>query len=197
MKKLILTLILPTLLLASCKEDDNSVEEYANWKEVNDAAFKAKYSSAIASTTDDIDTIRCFFFNAKPVGNTTDYIVVKKLAPVNELIKTDSKTGTPIYSDSVSISYRGRLQPSYSYKEGFVFDQSFTSPAYNPLTAKSYKGLTSSFVSGFCTALQHMHIGDHWLVYIPNELAYGSSTQSSTIPAYSMLTFEIILEKYW
>lgn len=200
MKKLLLLLLLPTLLLASCKEEDDSVEEYANWKEVNEIAFKSKYSAAIANSTDNLDTIRSYNYTAKPATNTvpTDYIVVQKLDRINELVKSDSKTGTPIFTDSVAISYRGRLQPSASYKEGFVFDQSFVSKEYNYLTAKPYNSKLSTFITGFSTALQHMKVGDHWIVYIPQELGYGSTTSSSsTIPAYSMLTFEIIMEKYW
>lgn len=197
-KGILLLLLLPTLLLASCKEEDDTVEEYANWKEVNDNAFKAKYSAAVATTTDNLDTIRCYAFTPKPVAPPTDYIVVEKLERINELVKSDSKTGTPIFTDSVAISYRGNLQPSASHKEGLVFDQSFTSNPYNYLTAKAYKGKVNAFVAGFCTALQHMKVGDHWKVYIPHELAYGStSSSSSSIPAYSMLTFEIVLEKYW
>lgn len=43
-----------------------------------------------------------------------------------------------------------------------------------------------------------MHIGDHWLVYIPYQLAYGSTqSSSSVIPAYSMLRFEIVLDSYY
>lgn len=200
MKKLFLSLLLPTLLLASCKEEDNTVEEYANWKQVNEIAFKSKYTAAIASTTDNLDTIRNYTYNIKPSAATvpTDYIVVQKLDRVNELVKSDTKTGTPIFTDSVAISYRGRLQPSASHKEGLVFDQTFTSANYNHLTAKPYKSKVSAFIDGFSTALQHMKVGDHWIVYIPQELGYGAtSSSSSTIPAYSMLAFEIIMEKYW
>ena len=47
-----------------------------------------------------------------------------------------------------------------------------------------------SFTEGFGTALQYMVPGDDWMVYIPSELAYGS-TASSAIPAYSTLLFRI------
>lgn len=200
MKKLLLYLLLPTLLLASCKEEDNTVEEYANWQQVNEIAFKSKYTAAIASTTDNLDTIRSYSFNAKPSAATipTNYIVVQKLDRINELVKSDSKTGSPIFTDSVAISYRGRLQPSASYKDGLVFDQSFSTASYYYLTAKPYRGKVNAFINGFSTALQHMTVGDHWMVYIPQELGYGTTQSSSSkIPAYSMLTFEIIMEKHW
>jgi len=197
MKKIYLLFFLPALLFCSCKEEDNAVEEYANWKEVNEVAFKAKYSAAIASTNDNIDTIRCYSLTSKTTTDPSDYIVVQKLDRVEELVKPNSPTGSPIFTDSVAVSYRGRLQPSASYSQGLVFDQSFTSTSYSSQVAKPTKFITSGVVAGFCTALQKMKIGDHWMVYIPQELAYGSSTSNSSIPAYSMLTFEIVLEKYW
>ncbi|MCF0208091.1 MAG: FKBP-type peptidyl-prolyl cis-trans isomerase [Bacteroidaceae bacterium] len=198
MKKILLFIFLSSLFLASCQEETKDAEEFANWQKVNETAFNAKYSAAIANSSDNLDTIRCYSMTAKPLPTTTDYIVVQKLNRINELVKADSPKGSPIYTDSVAISYRGRLQPSYSYSNGMVFDQSFTSADYNYQTAKARRFLTSSVVSGFSTALQHMSVGDHWIVYIPHQLGYGSTqSSSSTIPAYSLLTFEIVLEKYW
>lgn len=55
---------------------------------------------------------------------------------------------------------------------------------------------TSSSIAGFATALQYMHVGDNWLVYIPTELGFGSQEQT-TIPAYSALTFHIVLVDYF
>jgi FKBP-type peptidyl-prolyl cis-trans isomerase FklB len=58
--------------------------------------------------------------------------------------------------------------------------------------------LISSLVSGFATAVQNMHIGDRWLVYIPYDLGYGTTeSSSSTIPAYSTLVFDITLVAYY
>ena len=44
--------------------------------------------------------------------------------------------------------------------------------------------------------LMRMHRGDRWRVYIPYQLAYGSSARSS-IPAYSTLIFDLQLEDFW
>ncbi len=196
MKK-ILFILLPALLFISCKEEDTSVEEFANWQSINETAFKAKYSQAIANASDNLDTLRCFSLISKRNPAPEDFIIVEKLGLIDEILqRSDVKPGTPIFSDSVSVSYRGRLQPSVSFKNGYVFDQSYISEEYNPLTAKPVKFTISSLTSGFSTALQHMNVGEHWRVYIPQQLGYGTSAQSS-IPAYSMLTFDIILEKYW
>ena len=53
----------------------------------------------------------------------------------------------------------------------------------------------SGLTDGFATAVQHMHIGDKWLVYVPWTLAYGESGNSS-IPGYSVLRFTIQLVAY-
>ena len=49
-----------------------------------------------------------------------------------------------------------------------------------------------SLVDGFTTALMSMHRGDHWTVYIPHQLGYGTSA-SGTVPAYSTLIFDLRL----
>ena len=51
------------------------------------------------------------------------------------------------------------------------------------------------FIDGFTTALLKMHPGDHWQVFIPYQLAYGASGNSS-IQGYSMLRFEMVLKSY-
>ena len=54
----------------------------------------------------------------------------------------------------------------------------------------------SNIIDGFSTALQHMHIGDRWEVYIPQQLGYGSKDDSA-VPAYSTLRFDITLMAYY
>ncbi len=47
-------------------------------------------------------------------------------------------------------------------------------------------------IPGWIIALQQMHVGDKWEVYIPAEQAYGKSSQPG-IPGGSTLIFEIEL----
>ena len=54
----------------------------------------------------------------------------------------------------------------------------------------------TSAVKGFGTALQNMHIGDRWRLFIPYSLAYGNAAQG-TVPAYSTLIFEVELVSYY
>ena len=46
------------------------------------------------------------------------------------------------------------------------------------------------------TALQHMHVGDYWRVYVPYQLGYKGVAQTG-IPAYSTLIFDIYLCEYF
>ena len=50
----------------------------------------------------------------------------------------------------------------------------------------------SDLIEGWIIAMQHMHIGDKWEVYIPAEMGYGKFSQPG-IPGGSTLIFEIEL----
>ena len=47
-------------------------------------------------------------------------------------------------------------------------------------------------IDGWQIALQRMRVGDHWMVYIPYTVGYGTRT-SGPIPAFSTLIFEVKL----
>ena len=54
--------------------------------------------------------------------------------------------------------------------------------------------VNSKQIDGLSTALQQMHIGDRWIVYVPYQYGYGSVNNSSPIvPAYSTLVFDVTL----
>ena len=59
-------------------------------------------------------------------------------------------------------------------------------------TGKTINGKTFELIPGWIIALQQMHVGDKWEVYIPAEQAYGKSNQPG-IPGGSTLIFEIEL----
>ena len=49
-----------------------------------------------------------------------------------------------------------------------------------------------NLIEGWIIAMQAMHVGDKWEVYIPASMGYGRYAQPG-IPAYSTLIFEIEL----
>jgi FKBP-type peptidyl-prolyl cis-trans isomerase FklB len=48
-------------------------------------------------------------------------------------------------------------------------------------------------IPGWVEALQLMHVGEKIKLFIPSELAYGSQSPSPTIPANSVLVFDLEL----
>lgn len=85
-------------------------------------------------------------------------------------------------NDKVTVHYTGKLI------DGTVFDSSVE--RNEPATFG-----VSEVIPGWTEALQLMHEGDKWLLYIPYELAYGERGAGQQIPPYSTLVFEVELIK--
>ena len=175
-------------VLASCSEDDNTVEEFPDWQNRNESYFAGIYEQAKANADGTWKLIRSYTLEDTIPTTNDDYIAVK-------VLRAGTGSGCPMFSDSVKVNYRGRLIPSTSYADGYVFDESYIGE-YNPATALPSTMYVGGTVDGFATALQYMHIGDYWRVYIPYWLGYGTSG-SSSIPAYSTLIFDIELVAYY
>lgn len=184
---LFLVLLLPAVFTA-CSESEDTYEEFPDWQKRNDAYFSAIYEQARNNTDGTWKLIKNFAIEDTIPTDYSDYVVV-------QVIKEGTGSGCPMYSDSVMVNYQGRLIPSTSYADGYVFDGSYTGD-YNPATAKPATFYVGGTVSGFATALQHMHIGDRWRVYIPYQLGYGSS-ENGSIPAYSTLIYDLELVAYF
>ena len=202
--KYLFLLVMAVFALSSCSENDDSYDEYANWQERNEQAFA--------------DTLAY----AKKMGESQGWYVYRKWSLENQTPNKDVNgvevplsykgcdhiivhvldkgegTTSPLYTDSAKVSYRGSLLETIdkdgSVNAGYVFDKTFEG-TYNKKTAMLSTVAVSNMVDGFATALMHMHVGDHWMVYIPYQLGYGT-TGNGSIPAYSMLRFELALDSY-
>lgn len=95
-------------------------------------------------------------------------------------IATGNGTQTPAPRSVVTCHYKGSLSNEK------VFDETFTSGC--PAAFR-----VNELIEGFQMALLRMHVGDHWLVYIPAEKGYGNRGAGSDIPGNSTLIFEIQL----
>jgi FKBP-type peptidyl-prolyl cis-trans isomerase FklB len=95
------------------------------------------------------------------------------------LIPGDSKAAAIASTDEVTVNYRGKLL------DGTEFDSSYSrgQPATFPV---------GGVIKGWQEALVLMKPGSKWQLYIPPELAYGSSPRPS-IPANSLLIFDVEL----
>lgn len=199
-------LMMAVVALASCSENDSAYDEYSNWQERNEQAFAdtLAYAKKQGEANGWYVLRNWSLDNQTPIkdqqGNNitlsykdVDYVVV-------HVLDKGEGTTSPIYTDSVKVSYRGRLLPTTDkdgqVSQGYVFDSNFDG-TYNKSTAQLSTFAVSGLIDGFTTALLKMHVGDHWMVFIPHQLGYGSSTSNSGIPAYSMLRFEIALDSYY
>ena len=95
-------------------------------------------------------------------------------------VLVSGKGESPKATDTVVTHYSGSLI------SGKVFDSSYKrgQPATFPV---------NGVIKGWTEALQKMKVGDKWQLFIPPELAYGESGRPPTIPANSVLIFELEL----
>lgn len=186
MKKIFTYLFVVTMGLfglSSCSEEASEEEEYANWQAVNEQFLATLVNDSLKQTG--WQRIKKYSLDQTTEGSISDYVYVK------EITKGDGAE-YPNFTDSVRVIYQGRLLPSKSYPKGYVFDGTVYG-TYSPKTAYTSRQKVSGMLSGYATALMKMHTGDYWRVYIPCELAYGTSGNSSTIPGYSVLIFDLTL----
>lgn len=211
---LLFVLALGLSSLASCSdnvnETDNS-EFTANWQQRNVAYFDsvmnvartqvAEAKSQYGDNWEDHCEWRLYLSYAKTAGRYAhDSICVRILEhgeADNEL--SDNKANRPLYTDSVLVNYIGHLIPTKSYKEGRVFDHSglyeYESYVFHPEYSTPSHLLVSNTIDGYTTALQYMHRGDRWQIFIPQELGYKSAS-SGVLPAYSTLIFDVQLKDF-
>lgn len=177
--------------LVSCSESNEEDTEFSDWQTRNEQYFDQKYSEVKAlvdAGNTEWKILRKWSYEGNVATHSYDHILVN-------VLKEGNGAGCPLSTDTVDVHYSGRLIPSESYSDGYVFDQSWTGE-FNEETAKpSTFAVTGTVVDGFSTLLQYMHIGDKWRVYIPYQLAYGKKVQGS-VPAYSTLIFDVELVHY-
>lgn len=197
-------LLLPIVGLTACSDDDDEENLYATWDALNTAWFYAVADSArtaIAAARaqygDDWEA-HCEWRMYKSLRKSADY-----RGPVTDSVCIHFRhfgegTTSPRYTDSVRVSFRGYIKPTHTLtKDGrdslamTVFTQTYYG-TYDPEKAAPQLMAVSSTIAGFSTALQYMHVGDDAWVYMPQQLAYGT-TANGSIPPYSSLVFRIHL----
>jgi FKBP-type peptidyl-prolyl cis-trans isomerase len=88
---------------------------------------------------------------------------------------------SPTANDRVTVHYTGKLI------DGTIFDNSVQRG--QPATFN-----VGGVIKGWTEALQLMHEGDKWILYIPQELGYGAGGNQN-IPPFAALIFEVELIK--
>ncbi|MDP4238633.1 MAG: FKBP-type peptidyl-prolyl cis-trans isomerase [Bacteroidota bacterium] len=85
----------------------------------------------------------------------------------------------PNINSWVEVNYKGTLI------DGSVFD--------SVATGTSVGIWLSSSIKGWQEGLPKMNNGGHYIFYIPYKLGYDSATDNASIPAYSVLKFDVHL----
>lgn len=197
-------------LLTACEENLYEEDVYANWQERNAKAFSAKLGEAKAAIAaaraahgDDWEA-HCDWRVFRTYAMTEDAKATSVDSICVQILERGTGSGCPLYTDSVRVNYIGRIISTDIAASpgtpGDVFDHSGltqdSASVFSPEFSRPSMFCVSNTVEGFTTALQHMHIGDLWRVYIPHQLGYGGNAVSG-LPAYSTLIFDMQLKAYY
>jgi FKBP-type peptidyl-prolyl cis-trans isomerase len=94
---------------------------------------------------------------------------------------SSGKGKMPKASDNVTVHYTGRLI------DGTVFD---SSAGKDPVSFN-----VDGVIEGWTEALQLMHEGDKWTIFIPAAIGYGEQGAGPQIPPHATLIFDVELIK--
>lgn len=182
------------LVLMACSETKEVGEFEDRWEERNYAFVDSIAQVARANKGDEVGqwhVLKTYKRNEDTgLGsnyNNQEYVYA-------QVLEVGQLEMSPVFTDSVKVHYRGRLIPTPQHPQGKVFDECYygelnaTTREWAPTT----KFLCSGVITGWTTALMNMHRGDYWRLYVPQALGYGSEN-SSSIPAYSTLIFDVYL----
>ena len=89
--------------------------------------------------------------------------------------------------DSNGVQLQKRSIVTILYRLDYLRQKSDTSIGGTPIAMR-----LSDLIDGWIIALQQMHVGDQWELYIPAEMGYGKYSQPG-IPGGSTLIFDIEL----
>lgn len=193
----------------SCAEDTAVEDPYANWNDRNVRYLDSIADVARANEIPELNevekwVIKCNYkisnesslnpglggssvssnpFETPPSVNDSVYMKVLEVGEGSNRI-------SPLYTDTVSVYYRGELI------NGTVFDQNYSGDLDTEVHVPTHFALQADQTDGLIVGwiMQYMKEGDRVELYIPSALGYGTQSQSS-IPANSVLKFDLKLEK--
>ena len=204
--------------LVACQETTDDNNEFENWEARNEAFFRdtlayaSRQVAAAKAQYGDEWEAHCDWrvFPSYRVAEGGEHRWRDSIA-VHVIEHHEQGSGFPLFTDSVRVTYAGRLMPTKSYQStnsgdyyfnypGYVFDHTGVSTRVGEVMDKRFEVPATfkagSLVEGFTTALLHMRIGEYWRIFIPSDMGYGASG-SSSIPGYSTLVFDMRLKGYY
>lgn len=190
----------------ACSETSEESNEFENWEARNTTfmldtlAYANRAVAAAKAQWGDAWEEHCDWRVFPSFQNTTGGVTTWKDSIAVRIIEHGTGSGYPLATDSVRLSYAGRLIPSKSYENGYIFDHTGMGTTIEEIMDKKFEVSTNfhtmGVIEGWSTALFHMRIGDYWRVFIPANMAYGE-TGSSTIPGNSTLIFDMRLKAFY
>ena len=168
----IATLMAMALAIVSCGDDDNTWDDYAEYRQANIDWLQQQYEKKDASG-------KPVYTMLRPTWDQGSYVLIRYF---NDTMLTKDNP-KPFLTSTVDVKYHGSLY------DGTPFDSSYlrTAPADS-----IYRTKLTDVVGGWVIALTTMHKGDSCEVIIPCEQGYGSIERTG-IPPYSALVFGIKL----
>lgn len=204
MKKLAaLTLIcLSTIATFIACDEVEETTIYDNWRARNEAFVDSLAQVAgdnYVATIEQAQSMplnKLFAVYVSSVSNNKNdyYIYCKKLT-------SNPEGKRPLYNDTgvkafyygttiTGVEFDGNFEGYKSTDQGILDGNEKLPTEFDSSTQFSI----SSVITGWTTALQLMHEGERWMLYIPQECAYGTEDYNDIL-GYSALTFDIILDK--
>ena len=157
-------------ITACTTPDDTITDYYSSWRMKNDTFF--------ISMKDSSDYVLYRIPIAR--GGSSFYYKIRTQGNLS--------TVSPLYSDSVTVNYRGKMI------NGTIFAETY-STILPDSTSKSVTFKANKLIQGWTENLIQMKAGETRTIVIPAELGYGYYG-SGPIPPYSTLVFDIQLVSF-
>lgn len=171
----IIAILAVALGTSSCDNDEKTTwEEYAQWRESNEAWLKEQQALKNPDGTP-------YYKVIVPDWNPGSFVLIHYF---NDRSETEGNL-TPLYTSTVDVRYQGFTC------EDERFDSSNLVNRYGKLGVARFA--CNGVIEGWSVALENMRVGDTAEIIVPYEAAYGATYTSSLLP-YSSLRFNLRLE---
>lgn len=174
--------------LVSCDETEEA-GEYSNWSARNSEFVDSIAKVARANESGDWRVYLAYGLNDTLQWDNQYYVYCK-------MLHEGDGAGSPSFSDTVLVNYRGRLIPTKTYPDGAIIDESYLGQL-DPAVNVPQKLNLSGCVRGWTTAMMRMKAGDVWRIYVPATIGYGSRQDVSGVPPHSTLIFDLNLINFY
>lgn len=165
-----LVLFIAAVFYSSCKEDI-----YMDWKNLND-----RYYTTLEDTVAKYDTFKYYYRDTLISKDTFAIRPFKKTSTgIYYQVHHQGYGRYPNLQDVIKVNYKGWLIDKY------MFD-SIAKGVFTPM-------YLSNTVPGWKEILPKMQNGANYIFYLPAAMGYDTVTTNSTIPAYSVLKFDVTL----